>query len=173
MVVVLMGVSGSGKTRVGRLLARRLGWPFVEGDDLHSRRNREKMRRGIPLTDADRAPWLRRVRGAIRRVLRRGGNAVLACSALKESYRRILRVDPQRVKLVHLEGSQRLIRARLARRRDHFMNPALLDSQFATLEKPRGVIRIRIDRSPGEIVRSIQRKLGIRARSLVEARRPA
>ena len=130
-----MGVSGSGKTRVGEALARRLGCPFTDADDLHSDANRAKMAAGIPLTDQDRLPWLRAVGNAIRNAIIGGRNHVFACSALKADYRRIL--DPRgECKLVYLRGSRDLLAERLAGRQGHFFNPDLLQSQLDTLEEP-------------------------------------
>jgi gluconokinase len=128
-----MGVAGSGKSTVGRLLAERLGWPFLDGDDFHPPENVEKMRRGIPLTDADRLPWLERLAELTRQ---NGGSAVLACSALKESYRRILSGGDPRVRFVYLRADPALLAARLERRKAHFFTRALLESQLATLEEP-------------------------------------
>src|SRR5205814_8933845 len=135
MIIVLMGVTGSGKTMVGRLLAEDLGWTYIDADDFHSEPNIEKMRGGIPLNDADRKPWLESLRESVRDCLFRNENAVFACSALKESYREFLLLD-ERVKLVYLKGNYQAIRERLAQRRGHFMDPALLDSQIETLEEP-------------------------------------
>lgn len=160
MVVVVMGVSGSGKTTVGRRLAGELGWSFYDADDFHPRANVEKMKGGVPLEDADRIPWLEILRDLIRDTLGRGENAVLACSALKESYRDYLLPD-ERVKLVYLKGDRELIRKRLSGRRGHFMNPALLDSQFATLEEPGQGVQVDISATPAEIVKTIRSRLGI------------
>src|ERR1700757_4046123 len=135
MILVLMGVSGSGKTTVGKLLARELGWSFIEADDFHPASNIEKMRSGYPLTDEDRAPWLERLREQIERSLAAGQNAVLACSALKRKYRDCLRVNSE-VKSVFLRGDYALIEKQLRHRRGHFMKSALLRSQFADLEEP-------------------------------------
>lgn len=160
MIVVLMGVSGSGKTTVGRLLAARLGWPFIDGDDLHPAENLEKMRRGIALTERDRAPWLAAVRESIRAHLQRRESAVVACSALKRAHRRALRLDPQ-VIFVHLIVHPALVRARLRRRRGHFMSAALVDSQLATLETPSRALRIDAGAAPEQVVESIRARLGI------------
>ncbi|MQM28098.1 gluconokinase [Glycomyces albidus] len=132
--LVVMGVSGSGKTTVAHELARRLGWPFAEGDELHTEANIAKMSAGVPLTDADREPWLRRVRDWISAEDAAGRSTVVTCSALKRSYRDLLREAGARVRFVHLDGTRELIAARLAHRSGHFMPPALLDSQFAALE---------------------------------------
>ena len=144
-VLVVMGVSGAGKTRFGRALAAALGWDFADADDHHSAANVAKMRAGSPLSDADRAPWLASLRAEIDRRLERGGSLVLACSALKQDYRRILRADDShRVRFIHLDGPPELIAARLAARTGHYMPPALLDSQLAALEAPSDGLRIDI-----------------------------
>lgn len=161
MIVVLMGVSGSGKTTVGRELAGRLGWRFLDADDLHPSENVAKMRRGEPLDDADRAPWLRAVADAIDESERRGENLVLACSALKHAYQAYLRHDLKDVVYVCLVGSQDLIAERLANRRGHFMNPALLESQFAILEPPAGALEVDVGGSVAEIVEKIRQEIGI------------
>ena len=136
IIVVVMGVSGSGKSTVAALLAAALGCQFQEGDDMHPPENVEKMRSGIPLTDADRMPWLRKIGGEIDGWRARGECGVLTCSALKRSYRDIIIGDRRDVVLVYLKGSRELIHQRMAARHGHFMPVALLDSQFATLEEP-------------------------------------
>ncbi len=136
VIVVVMGVSGSGKSTVAALLAAALGCQFQEGDDLHPRENIEKMHGGIPLTDADRMPWLHKIAEEIDRWRARGECAVLTCSALKRSYRDIIIGDRPAVVLVYLKGSRDLIRLRMIARHEHFMPVALLESQFATLEEP-------------------------------------
>jgi len=164
MVVIIFGVSGAGKTTVGQLLAQELGWRFYEADDFHSPVNVEKMRQGVPLTDLDRRPWLESLRELIKRCIATGDDAVLACSALKEAYRRYLQVNTE-VKLVFLRGNYGLIAEQLRRRRRHFMNPGLLQSQFADLEEPRpgeATIVIELGRSPRQLVQEIKRKLRIR-----------
>jgi len=155
-----MGVTGSGKTTVGRLLARKLGWKYFDADDFHPAGNVDRMRSGIALDDNDRQPWLEGLRDLIRDSLKSGENAVLACSALKEKYRRLLLID-ERVKLVFLKGEFQLIQKRLSKRRGHYMNPALLESQFATLEEPNESIEIDISSDTAEIVRIIRRRLGV------------
>ena len=162
MVIILFGVSGAGKTTLGRLLAAGLGWRFSDADDFHPAANIEKMRRNIPLTDADRLPWLEQLRASIGHWIDNQENAVLACSALKESYRRFLRTDSNEVKLVYLKGDYALLRERLKSRHGHFMSAALLKSQFAALEEPRGnAIVIEVDRSPPEIIKEIRHRLKI------------
>lgn len=145
MIVVLMGVSGSGKTTVGKLLAEQLGWTFVEGDDYHPRSNVEKMSAGQPLTDDDRRPWLAALRERIDQARGSGENLVLACSALKHSYQDYLeRHDPAHVRYVYLHGPEELIAQRLADRKGHFMNPSLLHNQFETLQPPTHAVRVGI-----------------------------
>lgn len=136
MVVVIMGVSGSGKTTIGRALAERLGWPYKEGDELHPRANVEKMSRGIPLTDEDRWPWLQLVAQWIDGQLAKGEPGIITCSLLKRSYRDLVIDARKGVKLLYLRGDKHVIAERMAQRKGHFMPPALLDSQFATLEEP-------------------------------------
>ena len=161
MVVIIFGVSGAGKTTVGKLLAQQLGWHFHEADDFHSRANIEKMHRGVPLTDEDRWPWLDSLRDLIKRCVEARQNAVLACSALKRAYREHLRVSEE-VKFVFLRGDCALIANQLRQRRNHFMNPALLRSQFADLEEPEldeHVLTIELGRTPKELVEEIKTKL--------------
>ena len=136
VTVVVMGVSGSGKSTVAALLAAALGCQFQEGDDLHPRENVEKMRSGTPLSDADRLPWLRKIAEEIDDWRRRGECGVVTCSALKRSYRDVIIGDRHDVALVYMKGSRELIHQRMVARHEHFMPVALLDSQFATLEEP-------------------------------------
>lgn len=161
MVVILMGVSGAGKTTVGQLLARTLRWAFLDADSLHPDRNKDKMARGIPLSDADRRPWLRAVREWVHRFLSEGHNAVIACSALKQSYREEIVVDPARVKIVYLHGSQALITQRLQARTGHFMPSELLRSQFDALEEPQDAIVVDVSGTPEEITGLIRKRLGL------------
>jgi gluconokinase len=161
MFVIIFGVSGAGKTTIGELLARELGWHFYEADDFHSQANVEKMHRGVPLTDEDRWPWLKKLRELIERSIGAGENAVLACSALKRVYRDCLRVSEQ-VKFVFLRGDYALIEEQLRQRRAHFMNPALLQSQFADLEEPQPdehPLTVALGRTPQGIVEEIEAKL--------------
>lgn len=157
-----MGVAGSGKSTVGSLLAASLHWDFLEADAFHPPANIEKMSRGIPLTDADRSPWLHALRDEICRHLAEERNAVLACSALKAQYRRLLTPDPERVRLVYLKGPFSLFQERLARRRHHFMPASLLKSQFDTLEEPSDALTVDAAKAPDELVTEIQQKLCVR-----------
>jgi gluconokinase len=160
MVIVLMGVSGSGKTTVGERLARALGAEFAEGDAYHPPANVEKMRSGHPLDNADRQPWLERLGAEIDGWLERGQDVVLACSALKRSYRDILSGGRRQVRFVYLRGSETLIHDRLAHRHGHYMPASLLKSQFAALEEPEDAIVVDIDQEPDAIVASILAALG-------------
>ena len=153
-----MGVSGSGKTTVGKLLASELGWEFLEADDLHPPANIEKMQRGIPLDDADRDPWLDAIAKGLDTRVRAGRNAVLACSALKHAYRQRLRVSPD-VRFVYLKGSFEEIEERLGDRRGHFFSPDLLESQFEALEEPLDALVVDVSDPPETIVRQIMRTL--------------
>ncbi len=160
MVLVLMGVSGSGKTTIGKILADRLGWTFVEGDDFHPAANVAKMHAGIPLTDADRAPWLAALRERIDAACERGENVVLACSALKHAYQDYLEQhEPDNVRYVYLHGSEELIRQRLTDRKGHFMNPNLLHSQFEVLEPPTHALRVEVSGAPEAVADEIRQKL--------------
>ena len=154
-----MGVTGAGKTTIGVLLAQRLGWEFVDADSFHSPANVEKIRQGIALDDADRAPWLRAMRKAMEGWVAAGKSMVLACSALKQSYRNELFIAGQ-TKFVYLKGSYELIAQRLRQRHGHFASETILASQFAALEEPDDAITVEIDRTEEEIVADIIRQLG-------------
>ena len=157
-VIVIFGVSGSGKTTVAELVAEKLGLPCYDADDFHPQSNIDKMHKGIALTDADRKPWLEALADQIKIWKNRGG-AVLACSALKERYRKILASKATHVDWVLLSGSFELIRSRMERRKDHFMNISLLRSQFDTLEVPDYGLKMEIDAPPGQIADAIITKL--------------
>jgi gluconokinase len=160
MIVIVMGVVGSGKTTVGRLLAEQLGWGFADADDFHSASNVEKIRRGIALDDDDRRPWLGSLRAAINGWIAEKRNFVLACSALKRSYRRELSVGPD-VQFVYLKGSAELIAQRLRSRHGHFAGEQILASQFADLEEPEDAVTVEIAMTPEQIVSEIREKLGL------------
>ena len=160
MIIVLMGVTGAGKTTIGRLLAEQLGWTFYDADDFHPHSNVEKMRRGEPLTDDDRVAWLQSLEELIIEKLRCETSIVLACSALKASYRSRLLIDA-RVRLAYLKGTRSLIQQRLAERRGHYMNPSLIESQFAILEEPERAIVLDAADSPDDVVAEIREKLRI------------
>jgi gluconokinase len=159
MIIIVMGVSGSGKTTIGKLLADSLGWEFSDADSFHSPENVEKMRRGIPLTEADRMPWLKDLQAAIKHWLQENKNVVLACSALKDSYRQFLVSDSVRTKLVYLKGSYELIQIRLKERSNHYMSEKLLNSQFDTLEEPLDTISMDVAQPPQIIVQNIRTAL--------------
>ena len=160
MIVIVMGVTGAGKTTIGRMLATALGWEFHDGDDLHTEASKLKMHRGIALDDADRAPWLSAIRKLILAMLSGGRDGVIACSALKQSYRDEIVVDPNLVKVVYLKGSKEVIAERLRNRGGHFMNPDLLQSQFDTLEEPHDAIVVDVSAAPEAIVNAIRVRLG-------------
>jgi gluconokinase len=151
MIVVVMGVSGVGKTTIGRRLAERLGWPFIDADDHHPAANVAKMAAGTPLDDADRWPWL----AALNALLLKEANAVVACSALKEIYRQRLLAGVADARVVYLHGAKALIASRLAARRHRYMPASLLDSQFATLEPPARAIRVDVAGEPEACVEAI------------------
>jgi gluconokinase len=161
MIILVMGVSGSGKSTVGKLLADSLHWEFADADSFHSPENVEKMRHGIPLNDLDRMPWLLALQQAITQWLQENKNAVLACSALKANYRQFLVPDEERVKLVYLKGSFDLIQQRLHLRLGHFMSEQLLKSQFDTLEEPFDAVIVDVSDSPEVIVQRIRESLAI------------
>jgi gluconokinase len=159
MIVIVMGTTGSGKTTIGTLLAKRLGWQFVDADAFHPPANIEKMKHGIPLTDADREPWLKALHDKIVEWTAEKRNVVLACSALKQSYRDELRASSE-VKFVYLKGSYELFSQRVFARKGHFAKQDLLASQFATLEEPTDAIIVDAAPSPEQIVSEVRRQLG-------------
>ena len=158
MIVIVMGVAGSGKSTIGQLLADRVGWPFYDGDDFHPTANVEKMHAGIPLTDEDRSGWLSALVDLITEQLRQDQSAVIACSALKQQYRARLNVDAS-VRFVYLRGSYDLIEARLRQRAGHYMPPDLLASQFAALEEPQEALTFDVSQPPELIVTEIVSRL--------------
>ena len=159
LVVVVMGVSGCGKSTVGLALAQRMGWRFVDADDFHPSANVEKMRAGIALTDDDRAPWLSKLNAVLRHSAAKGQSIVLACSALRERYRVMLADRLPDLRVVHLTGSFELIEARLKARQHRYMPAALLQSQFNTLEPPTNALTLDIARPVGEIVEEAAARL--------------
>ena len=161
MVIVIMGVTGSGKTTVGERLAADLGWEFLDADDFHPPANKAKMHAGIPLTDEDRWPWLAALHDALARALAEGRGTVLACSALKESYRAALSDRLAGVRFVLLDGDRALLQARLANRPGHFMNPALLESQIETLERPADALLVDIGEPMDAEVAQIRGAFGV------------
>jgi gluconokinase len=161
VIVILMGVTGCGKTAVGAMLAAACGWEFLDADDFHPAENVAKMKSGVPLTDEDRGPWLARLNTLLRESEREGRSLVLACSALKQAYRDRLARGCAAARFVFLDGDIELIRERLAARQGHYMNPKLLDSQFAILERPQDALRLDVAASPAELVRSIRERLKV------------
>jgi gluconokinase len=155
-----MGPAGSGKTTVGKLLAAQLSWDFADGDGFHPAANIEKMSRGVPLTDSGRIPWLNSIREAMKQWQAQGRNVVLACSALKRSYRELLGINSD-VKLVYLKGTRELLRERLRSRKGHYAGEQLLASQLADLEEPTDAITVDAAGSPEEIVAEIRKRLSL------------
>jgi gluconokinase len=160
MIILLMGVTGVGKTTVGKALAQELNWEFADADDFHSAANVAKMRAGIPLDDADRAPWLQALHEAIGQWIAGGKSVVLACSALKEAYRKQLVIGAE-VRVVWLQAEYEVIERWLTERHGHYMNPALLRSQFETLEPPRDAVSIDTNKDVPEVVAAIRQDLGV------------
>jgi gluconokinase len=162
MVILVMGTTGSGKTTVGKLLAARLGWAFLDADDFHPRANIRKMKAGIPLTDADRAPWLESIHLKLLALASEGRDAVLACSALKESYRRTLAAGLE-FRTVYLRGTYEEMRRHILARRGHFAGEGILAGQFADLEEPREALVVDVARTPDELVEDALQGLGLRS----------
>ncbi|KVM73261.1 gluconate kinase [Burkholderia gladioli] len=165
MILIAMGVSGAGKTRIGELLAERLGCTFTDGDAFHSAANKEKMHHGIPLTDDDRWPWLQSIRAAIEEKQRAGETAVFTCSSLKRSYRDVLRGKDADVRFVYLHGTVEVLSERLKTRTGHFFDPSLLKSQLDTLEVPGEdeAVQVSIDQAPEQMVDEVLAKLKLPA----------
>lgn len=166
MIIVLMGVSGCGKTTVGRVLSERLAWPFLDADHFHPASNVEKMRSGIPLTDEDRWPWLDRLNAMLREEQSAGHDVILGCSALKARYRDRLSAGLPGVSWVHLKGSFELIETRLRTRRGHYMPPSLLASQFAALEEPADALTLDITPAPETLASQVMEHLVLPGRKL-------
>ena len=158
--MVVMGVTGAGKTTIGRLLAAQLGWRFADADQFHPKANVEKMSRGIALTDADRKPWLAAMRSSIQQWISQNRNAVLACSALKRAYRAELMAGPE-VRFVYLRGDYETVARQLRTRHGHFATEAILADQFATLEEPACAVVVDVGRDPDLIVKEIRTQLSL------------
>jgi gluconokinase len=156
MIVLVMGVSGSGKTTIGEALAERLGWPYLDADDFHPRANVEKMKAGIPLNDADRQPWLDAINETLRKADEEDESLVLGCSALKQAYRDTLAHGVRDFRTVYLKGSYELIRSRVEKRHHRYMPASLLKSQFETLEEPRDALVADVSGKPGETLAKIE-----------------
>ncbi len=173
MFLVVFGPSGSGKTTIGRVLAGSLGWPFFEGDDFHPRENVERMRAGMALGDAERAPWLAALAQLIAEHVEQGAPGVLACSALKRRYRAVLvprEAPPDSVRFIYLHADRELLAERLAKRQGHFFPPQLLDSQIADLERPSEeepapVLQVDVSKPVDQVVERIREWLGLREAS--------
>ena len=165
-VAILMGVSGVGKTTVGRAAAQRLGWAFFDADDYHSETHVERMRRGIPLDDADRRAWLEALADRIRRSLDEGLPAIVTCSALKERYRRVLLHGNAGAIVVYLRAERNVVASRLEARHDHYFGVGLLDSQYAALEEPQGAITIDAGQPLGRVVDTVAAALARTASSV-------
>jgi gluconokinase len=157
-ILIIMGVSGSGKTEIGQRLAQELGWEFFDGDDFHSAENIEKMSQGIPLTDDDRDAWLKSLQELIHHQITVDQPAVIACSALRQTYRDRLQISPS-VRFIYLKGDHEVIRQRLKLRTGHYMSADLLDSQFSTLEEPQNALTVDVSQTPDEIVAAIRQTL--------------
>jgi gluconokinase len=161
MIIIVMGVAGSGKTTIGTGLAEDLDWPFYDADDFHPPENVQKMGHGTPLTDADRQPWLDALAALIRDLVAAGHSAVIACSSLKHSYRKLLRADPAQVRFVYLKADIQTLLRRLHERESHFMKPEMLRSQLEALEEPRDALTIDANQPPDVIIHSIKQQLDL------------
>jgi len=161
VVIIIMGAAGACKTTIGRALAAALGWPFVDADDLHPAHNIEKMRAGVPLGDADRAPWIGTLRAVVERAIDRREHTVVACSALKEHDRHTLRAQLRSVRFVYLRADRVLLERRLAERPSHFFGPALASSQLTDLEEPDDALRVDAASPPQQILAAIRREFGV------------
>ena len=166
MIIVVMGVAGSGKTTVGTLLAEAMECPFLDGDSLHPAANVEKMARGIPLTDADRAPWVAAIHARLLEAFRSGRSLVVGCSALRQSYRAAL-AEGIAITWVYLKGSEALVRSRLRHRDGHYMKADMLASQFEALEEPSNAIVLDISNPPRDLVQEVLNAPGVKERSRI------
>ena len=160
-IILIMGVTGAGKTTIGRLLSTELGWPCFDADDFHSSASRDKMSRGLPLDDTDRAPWLAALRERIDGCLAAGRSAVFICSALREKYRQTLMGGARTVSLVHLAGDLATIQARVNQREDHYMKAGMVQSQFDALEAPADALTLDIRQPPEALVTEIRRRYAV------------
>ena len=161
MIILLMGVAGSGKTKIGKMLGDRLGWRFYDGDDYHPENNIRKMSSGIPLTDEDRTPWLLRLNAIMRETTRAGENIIVGSSALKQSYRDILGKGVDDLRIVYLKGSFDLLFARMQKRRGHYMKPEMLQSQFDALEEPQDALTIDVTAASDAVVSQIMKAFSL------------
>jgi gluconokinase len=161
MIIVIMGVSGVGKTTVGELLSQQTGWAFYDADSFHSPANIEKMRSGVPLTDEDRWPWLDRLNAVLRDAERKGESVILACSALKQRYRDRIAQGVTTVRWVHLAGAFELIKQRIDARKGHYMTAKLLESQFAALERPLDALEIDVSADPEQLAANVSSALAL------------
>ncbi|PSB03288.1 gluconokinase [Merismopedia glauca] len=159
MICILMGVSGTGKSTIGKLLSQKLGWKFYDADDFHSEANISKMKQGIPLEDSDRLPWLQAIRAKIEAIVARQDNGIFACSALKQSYRELLQGNDPQVAWIYLKGSYQQLWQRMQDRPEHFMKPEMLQSQLDTLEIPQDALTVDIALNQAEIVDRIAKYL--------------
>jgi gluconokinase len=160
MIVLIMGVTGAGKTTVGSMLAQQLGWQFADADEFHPASNVEKMRKAIPLTDEDRIPWLQAIRHRMEQWIASHTDGIITCSALKQSYRDFL-LSELAVQLVYLKGDQGVIASRVGLRKNHFAPAELVASQFEALEEPQNALAVKVDRPPEEIVAEVRQRLGV------------
>ena len=165
-VIVIMGVTGCGKTTIGKMLSETMAWSYYDADDFHPKANVDKMARGVALNDEDRWPWLQELSDCIGKWIKQESGVVLACSALKEVYRQCLLKSRKEVSIVHLVGSKELISQRLEKRVGHYMPISLLESQFQTLEPPRDAIKADIKMPPVEIVKQIQESLHMKSQTI-------
>jgi gluconokinase len=161
LVILLMGVSGCGKSTVGRLLADQLGWPMYDGDDYQPKDNVAKMAQGMPLNDRDRRPWLLAIHDLLVGIKANRGRAVVACSALKQDYRDLLCNGMEGIRLVYLKGEYAILEERLKRRQGHFFKASMLGSQFEILEEPEDAVTVNVDNPPESIIAGIRKSLGV------------
>ena len=164
MIILLMGTTGAGKTTVGKLLAAKLGWTFIDADDFHPPANIEKMKHGIPLDDADRLPWLENIHSELAHLTKTGKNVVLACSALKESYRKQVSAGLD-LRIVYLRGSYEVMRSHIAARHGHFAGEAILAGQFADLQEPQHALVLEVTATPEKLADQVIHELHLSAAS--------